>query len=913
MKLFTQEGIPIAEKSRLFVAVLVILALSPSQNSFAAFSDKSEKDEIVNQEPVAGTDFVTTDEDTPVSGNVLLNDHDPEGGVLRVVAETITTAHGQAVLLADGSFTYTPNPDYHGSDSFEYKLCDDGTPEACCTGLVEITIQNVQDAPVANPDFYTVDEDIVLTTTPANGVLSNDTDADGNALTAILGQSPAHGTIILNANGSFTYTPNLNYFGTDTFTYYANDGTDNSAEAVVTITINPVNDAPVAVDDQAETDENVPVDIPVLANDYDVDNVLNGSMIIIVTQPAHGTAVIDVPTGIVTYTPNPDYHGNDSFTYKLDDLCGCSSNIATVNIVVNPVNTAPVAVPDQATTLEDVAVLIPVLANDTDDNDAIDPASLVIVSGPANGTAVVQPNGEVLYTPKKDYFGTDTFTYTVKDDDGATSLPATVTIVVTPVNDPPIAVDDFVTTNEDVPVNVPLLANDIDVDDVLDLTMVTIVTPPTHGTLVINPANGTVIYTPKPNYFGPETFSYQLKDPQDALSNIATVSITVNPVNDAPVAAADNATTPEDVPVLIPVLTNDTDADSSLDPTSLVIVSAPSNGSAVPLPNGEILYTPNPDYFGTDTFTYTVKDAEGATSAPATVTVVVTPVNDAPVAVDDDASTLKNTPVGIPVLANDYDVDNDLVPSSVTITTNPQNGTVAVNTSTGVVTYSPQNGFAGNDQFKYTIRDPDGLVSNIATVRIAVVDTNLPPVAVDDGPIDHLSRAALVIDVLANDYDPDNSNDELTIISVTNPSSGSVRIENRKIIFQPEGTISSTITFRYTIQDPGGLTDEAEVTIRYDFRELIVSQGFSPNGDGNNDTWYIQGIEGYPNNIVKVFDRWGLLVFQKSSYNNTTSSWDGRANTGQQSGRLLDRGTYYYLLEPGDGLPSLNGFVVLIR
>jgi hypothetical protein len=213
-------------------------------------------------------------------------------------------------------------------------------------------------------------------------------------------------------------------------------------------------------------------------------------MIIIVSNPTHGTAVVNTTTGKVTYTPSLNYYGNDSFTYKLKDSGGAFSNVATVSITVNPVNDAPIAADDQATTPEDVAVSIPVLGNDTDVDNAIDPTSLTIKTNPSHGTVTVNPDGSIQYTPNKDYFGTDTFTYTVKDVSGAVSAPGKVTVVVTPVNDPPMAVDDMATTNENIAVDIAVLANDSDVDDVLKGSMINIVTTPTHGSVVVNTTTG---------------------------------------------------------------------------------------------------------------------------------------------------------------------------------------------------------------------------------------------------------------------------------------------------------------------------------------------------------------------------------------------------------------------------------------
>ena len=443
--------------------------------------------------------------------------------------------------------------------------------------------------------------------------------------------------------------------------------------------------------------------------------------------------------------------------------------------------------------------------------------------------------------------------------------------------------------------------------------MIVLITSPTQGTLTINTTTGAVVYSPNLNYNGNDSFTYQVKDAAGALSNTATVAIVIQPVNDAPIANADFATTPEETPVSIPVLANDTDVDSSLDPASLLVVTAPLNGQAVVQPStGMIEYIPQENFTGIDSFTYTVKDSEGAASAPVSVTITVSPVNDVPVAVNDEASTNENTPVDIDVISNDIDVDNDVTPGSVVITTNPVHGTIVLNPVTGSVTYTPEEDFTGNDSFTYTLQDPSGSTSPPATVSVNIIPTpNQAPDAVDDGPIMNTSLSPITIDVLANDHDEDD--DELTLVSVTNPSIGTVKIVDGKIVYQPAGLTSGTVTFTYTIQDPSGLSDEAVVTIENSYLPLVVSEGFSPNGNHNNETWFIQGIENYPNNSVKVFDRWGFLVYQKQHYENFTSPWDGRGNMAQQSGKLLDQGTYYYILDPGSEMKTMTGYVVIIR
>src|SRR5690606_22298139 len=364
-----------------------------------------------------------------------------------------------------------------------------------------------------------------------------------------------------------------------------------------------------------------------------------------------------------------NYYGADSFTYTVKDACPATSNIATVNITVTPINDAPVATDDNVTTSEDNAIVIAVLANDADVDNALEPASVVIVSAPSNGgVSINTTTGEITYTPNANYNGSDSFTYTVDDAAGATSNTATVNITVTPVNDAPVAVDDITTTDEDIAVLIDVLANDSDVDDALVPASVTIASAPSNGGVSINTTTGEITYTPNADYNGTDVFTYTVNDAAGATSNIATINITITPVNDAPVAVDDNVSTPEDNAVIITVLANDSDIDNALDPTSVVIVGAPANGGvSINTTTGEVTYTPNVDYNGADSFTYTVNDAAGETSNTATVNITVTPVNDAPVAVDDNATTDEDNAVVIDVLANDSDVENALDLTSVVI------------------------------------------------------------------------------------------------------------------------------------------------------------------------------------------------------------------------------------------------------
>jgi hypothetical protein len=276
-------------------------------------------------------------------------------------------------------------------------------------------------------------------------------------------------------------------------------------------------------------------------------------------------------------------------------------------------------------------------------------------------------------------------------------------------NRAPVAVDDFAVTTEDDSVSIDVLANDSDPDG--DSLSVTDLTNPPHGS-VVNDGGGTVTYTPEAGYAGSDSFVYDACDSK-GLCDQATVSLTVNAVNDAPDADGDSATTNEDDSVTVDVLANDSDPDG--DSLSVSGLSDPSNGSVANNGDGTVTYTPNGGFAGSDSFTYDACDPGGLCDQ-ATVTITVTAVNDAPDADGDSATTAMDTPVTIDVLANDSDPDGDSL--SVSNLSDPPNGSV-VDDGGGSVTYTPDLGFVGDDSFTYDACDPGGLCDQ-ATVTVTV-------------------------------------------------------------------------------------------------------------------------------------------------------------------------------------------------
>ncbi|MBA54801.1 MAG: hypothetical protein CMK89_10140 [Pseudomonadales bacterium] len=493
-----------------------------------------------------------------------------------------------------------------------------------------------------------------------------------------------------------------------------------------TLNFTVANNAPVGVADSASTNEDNAVAVDVLANDSDVDSSINSASVTVTNAPSNGSTSVNTGTGVITYTPNADFNGSDNFTYTVSDLLGGTSSDTTVTITVNAVNDAPVASGDVANTPEDTPINIDVAANDSDvdTGDSVDTTSLVVVAAPSNGSAVVNA-GQIQYTPSANYSGSDSFTYTIDDQNGATSNVATVMVNVSGVNDAPVAANDSSTTDEDTAVNIDLVSNDSDVDGSVDATTVTVMTNPASGSVSINPVTGVATYTPNANSNGSDSFTYVVQDDGNATSNTATVTITVNSINDAPAASDDVATVQEDSPYNINVLGNDSDVDGTLQTNTLELVTNPGNGTAV-VSGGQITYTPGAEYSGADSLTYRVQDDLGEWSNTATVSITVQAVNDDPLANNDSATTDEDNAVVISVIDNDSDVDGTLDLTSVTVVATPASGT-AISNGDGTITYTPNADSNGSDSFTYSIQDDAAATSNIATVSVTVNAVNDAP------------------------------------------------------------------------------------------------------------------------------------------------------------------------------------------
>ncbi len=382
------------------------------------------------------------------------------------------------------------------------------------------------------------------------------------------------------------------------------------------------------------------------------------------------------------------------------------------------VNDAPVATADILEVNEDTRLSVPVpgiLINDTDVEGK--PLTAIKVSGPTHGRLTLNSNGSLTYKSFTNWNGTDSFVYKAKDG-VLTSNKVTVSIIVHPVNDAPVAVSDRYSMVQDTTLDVPgpgLLINDKDIDgDVLNAIPVT---PPSNGELLLN-ADGSFSYTPNPGFIGSNSFGYAARD-NEANSNTAIVTIMVNKLNLPPLAVEDSYTVNEDRSVTISApgfLANNSDPEGVQ--IRGILVTKPAHGAFTFRANGWFYYKPAPNWNGVDSFTYKVSDGVHV-SEPTTVTITVNPVNDAPVAVANAFNAEMNMDLNVlapGVLANDKEFDGDAL--TAILVRNPVYGALTFNED-GSFIYVPKPYFLGTDTFKYKVSD--GVFTSYAvTVTIRV-------------------------------------------------------------------------------------------------------------------------------------------------------------------------------------------------
>ncbi len=656
------------------------------------------------------------------------------------------------VSIENGIATISPTADWNGSETLTFTATDPSGESVSQT--VDFTV-----APVV--DIKADSTNVVEDTPTIINVLGNDTfESTDKVVSLDADNGPKNGTVIVNNDGTVTYTPDDNYVGKDTFTYVVTSG-GVSESTTVEVNVTPVNDAPVAKDDIATTQEDTAVTIDVLTNDTDVDG---DTLSIQSASVPSDQGTVEIVDGKLVFTPAENFNGDAEITYTVTD--GQLTDEAKVSVTVNPVNDAPTIKVDAVESITEDAVSIDtvVAALTVRDTDTPEDQLAVSLENNSNGYFVLVGNEVKLTQAGVDAVNNDelnlkdlTISASVSDGVNPTASDSD-SLIVNRVNDAPTvenAIADQELSEDFATYTIDLNDAFKDSDSALNFSV------SGNSNVLVSIENGIATISPTADWNGSETLTFTATDPSgESISQ--TVNFTVAPVADI---VADKATVVEDTPTIIKVLGNDTfEGDDQV--VSLDTNNGPANGAVSVNPDGSVTYTPNDNYHGTDSFTYIV--TSGGVSESTTVSVDVTPVNDAPVAKDDIATTQEDTAVTIDVLSNDTDVDGDKL--SIQSATVPEaQGKVEI--VDGKLVFTPAENFNGQAEITYTVTD--GQLTDEAKVTVTVNPVNdAPTIKVD--AVESITEDAVSIDTVVATLtvrDTDTSEDQLTV-SLENNSNG---------------------------------------------------------------------------------------------------------------------------------------------
>jgi parallel beta-helix repeat protein/VCBS repeat-containing protein len=754
-----------------------------------------------NDIPTAIDDTLTATGDTVNLLDVLANDIDPIDtpydptpqifSLTNVVSDINT--HG-TVTISGSYVEYVSDVGYFGPASFTYMMQDQSGAVSSTTGTVTLEVYpGANLPPMVESGSISVTEDNSFVWT-----LSGSDYNPGDILTFSTGSSPLYGTLELVWSG-FTYTPNIDFNGTDSFTFTVYDGSLTWGIATIDITVNGTQDIPVVTNDMIGVEMGANQTLDVMINDSDADSPYAPQNLTITgfTLPTYGTLSV-VGTGF-SYTSSGIYEGPDSFDYVIADIDGNISNTGTVTLNISSTNVKPIAYSGAFTTDEDVT-LVGMLSGF--DNEGT-PLSFIPDIDVTNWTLTISSTGLFTYIPDADFNGTDSFTFRVSDGVFTSIVAETVDITINPVNDAPTVVADTWTGTEDTVFSLTgLLDNDSDKDIWDTFTLSGIVSQGSKGTATLS-GTTEVLYAPLANMCGTDTFAYQTVDQSGAISIAANVTVNLICINDAPTATGSSFTTTGNVLSNsgITLSGNLTASDIDLDVLEFTLESGTTNGVLVFNTGGSFGYTPDLEFTGSDSFTFSARDA---TITTATVTVSITVdtnnFNTAPTAYSGAFTTNEDVAL-IGTLSG-----ADLEDASLTFTlgTGTTNGTLSLS-STGGFTYTPTVNYNGSDSF--TFRVSDGILNSpYVTGSITVTSVNDLPTAVTESS-SGTEDTVLTIPVLANDTDIDGTVGSLTWL--TQPSTwGTLAIVGTGVQLTPTANFCSAapISYSYQAVDNNGWT-----------------------------------------------------------------------------------------------------------
>ncbi len=780
----------------------------------------------VNDAPNLPATTIIGFEDIIHTGTILgISDADDD---LITVTGVSSSPNGTLSVLSNGSYTFTGIPNFNGTIPFTITLCD---PYTCTSSIVTIIVNPTNDAPVAKNIIIIATEDAPPVTGTISGTsisnASNDVFDIDNAtltITSINAQATGNGIIQLNANGTYSFTVNsgltlpLGQILTETIPYSVCDlNTCTSANLLITIV--GINNAPVALNKTASTDPGVLVTIQGIATDSDNDILTYSIVNVIVNSSVSGTpiATINSTTGVVSYTPSTDLSiHTDIVIYRACDPSGaCSTAQMAIFVPASPF--PPVSIGSKSTINEDSPTGAVVNLNNlvSDPNgDAVTITGFAPISNTQGTVSLI--NGVLTFVPALNFNGIVEITFTgcevINPTISCTSN--VVTITVNAINDAPVLTNKTNVGNEDSTISGSVLnvLNDVDPDGTTLSVNTNPVSGPTNGTITLN-TDGTYLYIPNPNFNGIDVVTVQMCDngtPLPPLCSNLTLTITVNGVNDAPIAPLVTIVGNEDMFVNYTIIgISDPDNGDVLTVSTINGANTAKGGTITITSNGLVSYIPATDFTGTDTYTYEVCDnGTPKLCTQNTITFIIAPVNDAPIALDDIYSFNPNQTVSgiISMKINDTDPDGNTLTYSVLTITSTDIANVGLITSfytIGMLDYfTGLSATPRTDTIKYQVCD-NGVPSKCDSARviIKIPATALSPIVINEN-VKTPEDVALNITITGNDYDPNG--DAITHTIATLPTHGTITFNSTTgvALYTPNADYFGTDSFTYLVCDP---------------------------------------------------------------------------------------------------------------
>jgi hypothetical protein len=704
-----------------------------------------------NDAPQATDRTFTITEDVVLSQDISFTDT-VDGDALSYSIET-NAQHGVASVSASGLLTYTPSPNFFGTDIIYYRSCDAGN--LCDIASIEVLITPVNEAPTVTSDF----NELPINGTLTSNLLPNVSDMDSqlNTITFSMLDSPSHGIVVLQSNGAYTFIPDAYFYGEDSFTYTACDNAEGCNVGEVTLTITLINLPPEAqsAEFSLQEDESSVIDL----NEYTFDFGSSDLVYTIINSPAIGQFTGITNTGF-QFEPNINANGIFTIDYEVCDT-GTLCATAQITLSIIAVNDAPVTTDGLFEGNEDMPIEWSPSYTDIDS----DSLQTTVTSAPLHGTI-----SDNAYFPVSDFFGTDSLTFEVCDNSGSCTT-GTIVFMLSEVNDFPVANDESVTGQEDQWIESDLADNAFDIDS-SHLTY-SAIAESNPDNIQIN-SDGTLSWLPPANYFGTTSVAYRACD-SDGLCDTAWVYISIDAVNDTPLVIFPGIQLQEDSEIDYTSLYYAYDIEGQFIVQSLVT----AHGVAAELNNesGFLHITASDNYSGNAYVVMNTCDEPGACISD-TIFIEVLPVNDSPVGNDFSYSTFQNTSITASLYDHATDIDDDSL--SFNVTTYFGVTTIA----NGLFNFTPQDGFVGTDTLQIQACDSSLSCINLICLIDVFPPNEAPIVETMTQNICQSSQLVIPLSTLASD-DVDAAENLQYAFNASAPATFTIDAENQTLTILP--------------------------------------------------------------------------------------------------------------------------------